>query len=451
MLQPYSSPQQSVYEESGSGFDFAHYIGILKRRVLYFAIPFASIVILGSLIVAIQRPIYHAEGKILVESPEIPADLVRPTVTATANERIQVIEQRIMSRDNLLAIVNKFGLFTVQQQWMSGTQLLDLMRDRTQVKLVDLDSRSRPTSSTIAFTLSFEYESPDLATKVANEFLTLILAEDARTRIGRAAETTKFLEREAKRLEGQLDSVNAQILDLKRRPQAPDVSDQLKSQMTLLDSLKGELIQKSSVYSDQHPDVKNLRKKIATLERAIAKAPPVAATAPVAAADDVAPEVLERQRTSIEASLEEANRKLTTARLGESMETNQQSERLQVIEQPSVPQKPIRPNRLKWFGAAFALAGMAGIGAVIAAEAFDKSIRGSRELAGIIDKQLIVTIPYIWTAAEEHRNRRNLILLCAVFAAVLVAGITVALLIGISVDFSWFDRSWTDVLTRLSQ
>src|ERR1700722_8996424 len=331
MLQAYSSPQQSVYEEGGSEFDFAHYIGILKRRVLYFAIPFASIVILGSLIVAIQRPIYHAEGKILVESPEIPADLVRPTVTATANERIQVIEQRIMSRDNLLAIVNKFGLFTVQQQWMSGTQLLDLMRDRTQVKLVDLDSRSRPTSSTIAFTLSFEYESPDLATKVANEFLTLILAEDARTRIGRAAETTKFLEREAKRLEGQLDSVNAQILDLKRRPQSPDVSDQLKSQMALLDSLKGELIQKSSVYSDQHPDVKNLRKKIATLERAIAKAPPVVATAP-GGADDVAPEVLERQRTSIEASLEDANRKLTTARLGESMETNQQSERLQVIE-----------------------------------------------------------------------------------------------------------------------
>src|SRR5580692_10784713 len=139
MLQPYSSPQQSVYEESGSGFDFAHYIGILKRRVLYFAIPFASIVILGSLIVAIQRPIYHAEGKILVESPEIPIDLVEPTVTAAATERIQVIQQRLMARDSLLPIVNKYNLFPSQRQWMSGTQLLDLMRERSEIQLVDLN------------------------------------------------------------------------------------------------------------------------------------------------------------------------------------------------------------------------------------------------------------------------------------------------------------------------
>src|SRR5580692_2659487 len=144
MLQPYSSPQQSVYEESGSGFDFAHYIGILKRRVLYFAIPFASIVILGFLIVAIQRPIYHAEGKILVESPEIPTDLVAPTVTAAATERIQVIQQRLMSRDNLVPIMNKFGLFPSQRKWMSGTELLDLMRARADITLLDIDSLISP-------------------------------------------------------------------------------------------------------------------------------------------------------------------------------------------------------------------------------------------------------------------------------------------------------------------
>src|ERR1700722_7657382 len=113
MLQAYSSPQQSVYEEGGSEFDFAHYIGILKRRVLYFAIPFASIVILGSLIVALQRRLYHGEGDILVESPERPAELGPVTVTAAAKDGTQVIEQNILSRDNLLKIVNKFGLFTV--------------------------------------------------------------------------------------------------------------------------------------------------------------------------------------------------------------------------------------------------------------------------------------------------------------------------------------------------
>ena len=53
-------------------------------------------------------PTYLSEGKILVESQQIPVDLVKPTVTTASKERIQVIEQRVMTRDNLLAILDKY-------------------------------------------------------------------------------------------------------------------------------------------------------------------------------------------------------------------------------------------------------------------------------------------------------------------------------------------------------
>ena len=96
---------------------------------------------IGFGIVAIQRPIYRAEGKILVESPEIPPDLVHPTITEVANERVQVIQQRIMARDNLMAVVNKFNLFSREREWMSGTELLDLIRSRMEIKPVDLDAQ----------------------------------------------------------------------------------------------------------------------------------------------------------------------------------------------------------------------------------------------------------------------------------------------------------------------
>ena len=56
-------------------------------------------------------PTYLSEGKILVQSQQIPTELVRPTVTNAAQERIQVIEQRTMTRENLLAIIDKFQLF----------------------------------------------------------------------------------------------------------------------------------------------------------------------------------------------------------------------------------------------------------------------------------------------------------------------------------------------------
>src|SRR5271163_4463585 len=106
MLQAYGSQQSVLYEDQGQSFDLSYLIGILKRRSVYFALPFLFIVMLGFAIVAIQRPIYRAEGKILVESPEIPTELVHPTITEVADERVQIIQQRIMARDNLMAVVN---------------------------------------------------------------------------------------------------------------------------------------------------------------------------------------------------------------------------------------------------------------------------------------------------------------------------------------------------------
>ncbi len=467
MLQTYSSTEPALPEVHGQNFDVQYFVGIVKRRFLYFAIPFALVAILGTLITVIQRPIYRAEGTILVESPEIPTDLVRPTVMATADERIQVIQQRIMARDSLVAVINKFGLFRREQQEMSGTELLDLMRSRMEIEPVDPDqprpgaptptstARLRKNTSTIAFTLSFDYEIPDLAMKVANDFLTSILSEDARSRTSRASDTTKFLEREVKRLQGQHDAVEAQIMQAKQRPRdlTQATSDQIKLQTTTLATLQSDLIQKSSVYSSEHPEVKNLKKRIAALENALSKAPPAP---PAAAPDslssgDVAIDELERQEASIDKILDDANNKLTAARLGENMERDQQAERLQVIEQPGLPQRPVRPNRLKWFAVVFALAGMVGGAFGLGSEMLDGSIRGAGGLVGVVDSHLIVTIPYISTAAEEQKKRRRFILMWSVFAAALVAGVAVAIIVGISVDSSWFDRSWLDALTRLSR
>ena len=85
-------------------------MSVLKRRAFYFAIPFLAVLAIGSVITVIWPARYVAQGTILVQSQEIPSDLVRPTIAALANDRIQIIEQRVMTRDNLLTIAKKYGL-----------------------------------------------------------------------------------------------------------------------------------------------------------------------------------------------------------------------------------------------------------------------------------------------------------------------------------------------------
>src|ERR1700676_1799933 len=163
MLQTFSAQGEAFFEGQGQRLGLGHIWGILKRRALYGVAAFSIVLLLGAFITEIQRPIYQAQGKVLVESQGIPTDLVRPTVSQTANERIQVIQQRIMTRDNLLALVNKYKMFAREQQWMSSSDILDLMRERTQFELVDINSASgRAGASTIAFTIKFQYENPEI-------------------------------------------------------------------------------------------------------------------------------------------------------------------------------------------------------------------------------------------------------------------------------------------------
>jgi uncharacterized protein involved in exopolysaccharide biosynthesis len=463
MLQTVSSPQQTFIGARGpEGLE--RYFAIAKRRPFYFLIPFVICLALGSLLVAIQRPIYQAQGKILVETQDIPATLVQPTITDTANQRIQVIQQRITTRDNLLQIVQKYKLFSDQRQWMSASQLLDLMKARTELKLVDLTLPTQQNSLTIAFTLSFEYENPELAARVANEFLTLVLAEDVRNRTNRAAETTKFVEQEVKRQQELVNAIEAKITETMLKPQDPqdpqdsleESDEQLKEQREELTKLKFALVQVSAVHSSAHPDVIALKKKIAALEKLTeqesGKPKQKSGKSKAVVQSDSGLDALKQRLRAADTNLEEANRKLTAARLGESLERNQQSERLQVLEQPVVPQSPIKPNRPKLLAIALAVSLMAGFGTVMAAESLDKSIHSRQELANVVDSRLIVTIPYIATTTERLRRRRQIALLIGVLALFALAAIVFTWYHGLSFDLSrWVQQSWIDQLTRLSK
>src|SRR6185312_4457550 len=139
----------------------------LKRRVFSFVIPFVLLVCVGAVIALAWPAKYRSEGKVLILSPEIPPELVQPTVISVANERIQIIEQRTLTRDNLLAVAKKFNLSAGWRELVSGTEIIDFIRQRT--KIAPLEIRSGR-DQVVAFSVGFEYEDPIIATRVANEF-----------------------------------------------------------------------------------------------------------------------------------------------------------------------------------------------------------------------------------------------------------------------------------------
>ena len=415
---------QGVEEDRSHLLRPSFYWGVFKRRWAYFFIPFVLIATAGVGTAYLLPPSYLSEGKILVQSQQIPSELVRPTVTNAAQERIQVIQQRTMARDNLIAIADKFQLYPDKRTLISASELVELMRKNTKFAAVDsqLDFKQRSRAAlenpTIIFSVGFEYADGATATRVANELLTRILNEDLRDRTSRATDTTKFLLREVQRLQAEDTALDNRIAQL-RVSQGKLSSSARSDQPSMLDQLKAELVQKSALYSDKHPQIQTLKRQIEAIEKAAIPATAATASADPAAAASI--EALTAQQEALQKNLDAASGKLAAARLGENLEKDQQSEKLEIIEQPTVPQEPVKPNRPKVAMLAIVMALMAGAGLALVVEIADKAIRRTSDIFGVVDNKMIISIPYIVTAAEVRKQKRRVVLL-VLCSVVLLAG-----------------------------
>lgn len=413
---------QALQEDRSHLLRPSFYWELFKRRWLYLVIPFVVIASAGVGTALLWPPTYLSEGKVLVQSQQIPTELVRPTVTSAAQERIQVIQQRTMTRDNLVAIADKFQLFPDKRTLMSVTELVELIRKNTRITPVDLGldfkQRSRAESPTIVFSVGFEYGDAATAARVANELMTRILNEDLRDRTSRATDTTKFLGREVQKLQADNAALDARIAQLRLSQGKPTASGGADQPAAVLSQLKMDLVQKGALYSEKHPLIQSLKRQIEAMEKA---AEPAANTDANAAASL---EALVAQQEALQKNLEAASTKLAAARLGENLEKDQQSEKLEIIEQPTVPQEPIKPNRPKVAALAILLALAVGAGLTFAVEIADKGIRRSSDIFSIVDSQLVVSIPYIITAAEVRRRKRRRIML-VVGSVLLLAGLLI--------------------------
>lgn len=217
------------------GIDFKYVFRVLRRRFYQFFLPFILLSALGTAIVMSLPAIYSADAKILVESQQIPDSLVKSTVTALASERLQIIQQRVLTRDNLLTMVDKFSLFSNRKN-LSRTDIVDVMRDRILFQPIDfqLPSAKRSDKLTTAFAIQFDYEDPVLVEKVTNELVKFILEEDVRARSSRASDTTKFLQRESQRLSNDLGLVQNQISEFKLQ-NTETLPEKLAFNMSLLE------------------------------------------------------------------------------------------------------------------------------------------------------------------------------------------------------------------------
>lgn len=188
---------------------------MLRRRLGMILAVVVTVTGIGTLVAYILPPIYVASAKILVESQTIPTELASSTVTSSTAERLEIIEQRLMTRSNLLELIDRLDLFADRPE-MSPADQVEAMRENTSFERITLDDGRRGGARVSAFTLSYRDTSAVRAASVANEMVTIALEQNLRARSERAAETTDFFEREVAELSRELGRVEAKIAAFKQ-------------------------------------------------------------------------------------------------------------------------------------------------------------------------------------------------------------------------------------------
>ena len=213
--------------------DIRFYLSVFFRRLHYFVLV-AAIFTAAGLATAIVLPTkYKADAILLVESPQIPDELAASTVRTNPQEQLQIIEQRLLTRPNLLEIARDNQVFSNIDDLFSD-EIVTRMRNATTLRISA--GRDRAT----LFTIEFEAEQPTTAAAVVNAYVTRVLEENIQLRTGRAEGTMEFFEQEVLRLGEDLSRKSAEILEFKNG-NIDSLPENMTYQLSRLDDLRDRL------------------------------------------------------------------------------------------------------------------------------------------------------------------------------------------------------------------
>jgi polysaccharide chain length determinant protein (PEP-CTERM system associated) len=485
----------------------ARYFLNLLLRFRWVLIASFCLAMLGGIYLAATLPrMYRSESTILVEPQSVPDKYVHATVPLEIDARIASLAQQILSSSNLMELIGRFKLFSdADSHDLVLDEKVEKMRSRLRVRVADeeLGKGKRAGSRASAFTISYEDSDPRKVFQVVNSMATFVIDQNLKMRESQAFGTSDFLQDELTKMRARLEEVEKALEEF-RRVHMGELPEQLPSNLTILErlqqqlnqghqsvrdeknrllivesqlkfarqasnpslgvtlpgpdggpktleTLRQQLMEYETKYTQKHPDVRVLKKKIEALEKDLAKTPArqtiKAAPSETGARPLMEAEMLGQQQAiirniqaaeagivKIQAQIEQyqmrventpkreqemlllkrdydnikttyssvLNRKLE-ADMSLNMEKKQKGEQFRILDPPRMAEKPISPN-LKMILAACVLAGLGiGCGIIFLCEFFDNSVRKPEALQARLSLPVLMVMP----AIDHMQTRRS--------------------------------------------
>jgi len=197
------------------------YLALLKRRhkVLIWSLLIVSLV--GVYIAYSLPAMYQSTSRFLIESQNIPDNIVQSTVTTYVDEQIQGVRQRVTSTKNVEQMISDHGLYPELTRTGDLQSAVDEFRLNTALETevfeVANPRSGRSMQATISFTVSFDHTDPLVARDVAAKLANLYLSENIQSRTDQVQQAMEFIRSDIERYTREVETTGAALADFKEQ------------------------------------------------------------------------------------------------------------------------------------------------------------------------------------------------------------------------------------------
>jgi polysaccharide biosynthesis transport protein len=297
----------------GGGWLVNHLPAILWHRRYYVLIPAITLLLVG-LVTAFALPtLYRSSATMLVESQDLPTDIVEAPGTGKIEERIARIREQVLSRGDLISLIEQNDLYPSDRRSKPMSYVVEKMRKATTVGALAGnigEGGGGEKANVIAITMSYDYPDPSKAQAIMQAYVSEFLRMDSDEIEDQANLTVRFLGEQADKLRSQIQAIESEITTIKANngaaiagsggptffdtgsytAQIANLENQNRQLMAqarggaadpLLAQAEASLAAAEAMYSDTHPDVVAARDRVATLKRSAQRGGGTATASPL--------------------------------------------------------------------------------------------------------------------------------------------------------------------------
>ncbi|MFO8003050.1 Wzz/FepE/Etk N-terminal domain-containing protein [Thioalkalivibrio sp.] len=256
-------PRKQPEIPAEQGLSLADYLEIANRRRWLLILPALAVFAIVVVAAALMPNEYESRATILVEQPDVGADLVRSTVRPSSVQQLQIIGRRVLNQSRLQELIEQHDLYVEERELMPIDDVIGLMRSDIELQEIRGDALAgRAQAGAIAFTVAYRSRSPEQARQIVQELTDMFLSENALQRQLAARETTRFLDQEAESLAQQVAEIENRLGTFREanRFSLPETQD---LNMNLLQRREDELVRNEQELRAVNERVSQIQSQIA--------------------------------------------------------------------------------------------------------------------------------------------------------------------------------------------